>query len=100
MFGYITASFASFFVGRDAASEEAETVGAADIVRLSEEIAALRRELVGRHLTEKSAPGVADGSKEGRGECPTRHRSSKIAATMARCRSLDASLREGGVDVM
>lgn len=48
VFGYITASFASFFVGRDAASDEAEMVGAADITRLSEEIAALRRELVRR----------------------------------------------------
>jgi voltage-gated potassium channel len=45
VFGYITASFASFFVGRDAASEEAETVGAGDIARLREEIAALRRDL-------------------------------------------------------
>ena len=48
VFGSITASFASFFVGRDAASDEAEMVGAADITRLSEEIAALRRELVRR----------------------------------------------------
>jgi voltage-gated potassium channel len=48
VFGYITASFASFFVGRDAASEEAETVGAADLAALREEIAALRRELAAR----------------------------------------------------
>jgi len=48
VFGYITASFASFFVGRDAASEEAETVGAADLARLSGEIAALRRDLAAR----------------------------------------------------
>lgn len=48
VFGYITASFASFFVGHDAASGDAETVGAADLARLSEEIAALRRELAVR----------------------------------------------------
>lgn len=45
VFGYITASFASFFVGRDAASEEAEIVGAADVAALRQEIAALRAEL-------------------------------------------------------
>ena len=31
VFGYITASFASFFVGRDAAAPEADVVGAADL---------------------------------------------------------------------
>ncbi len=45
VFGYITASFASFFVGRDAGSPEAEIVGAGDIAALREEIAALRRDL-------------------------------------------------------
>ena len=45
VFGYITASFASFFVGRDAASEDAEVVGAQDIARLRDEIALLRRDL-------------------------------------------------------
>ena len=45
VFGYITASFASFFVGRDAASGEAETIGSHDIAALRAEIAALRVEL-------------------------------------------------------
>jgi voltage-gated potassium channel len=45
VFGYITASFASFFVGRDAASEEAEIAGAPEIAGLRAEIAALRAEL-------------------------------------------------------
>ena len=45
VFGYITASFASFFVGRDAASEEGEVVGAADLAALRDEIRALREEL-------------------------------------------------------
>lgn len=45
VFGYITASFASFFVGRDAASPEAEVAGASDIAALRAEIVALRHEL-------------------------------------------------------
>jgi len=45
VFGYITASFASFFVGRDAAAPDSETPGLADIAALREEIAGLRREL-------------------------------------------------------
>ena len=47
VFGYITASFASFFVGRDAASPEAETAGAGELKALAREIAALRAELRG-----------------------------------------------------
>lgn len=45
VFGYITASFASFFVGRDAEAAEAEVVGARDIAALRTEIAALRATL-------------------------------------------------------
>lgn len=45
VFGYITASFASFFVGRDASAPDSETPGLADLAALREEIAALRREL-------------------------------------------------------
>jgi len=43
VFGYITASFASFFVGRDASEAKARGASAADIASLSAEIAALRR---------------------------------------------------------
>ena len=46
VFGYITASFASFFVGRDADTPEAATVGSSDIERLSNEIRDLRLHLV------------------------------------------------------
>jgi len=46
VFGYITASFASFFVGRDANSSDGEIVGAGDIAALRAEIIELRRELV------------------------------------------------------
>lgn len=47
VFGYITASFASF-VERDAESPKAGTVGAADITALRAEISALRAELAAR----------------------------------------------------
>lgn len=47
VFGYITATFASFFVGRDAAAGDAEVVGAADIRALRDDIVQLRRELRG-----------------------------------------------------
>lgn len=53
VFGYITASFASFFVGRDAGSAEGEVAGAADIAALHEAIAALRAEV------ERGRPGDA-----------------------------------------
>ena len=46
VFGYITASFASFFVGRDAAAPGSETPGLADIAALRGEIAALRRDVL------------------------------------------------------
>ncbi|WP_201861357.1 hypothetical protein [Microvirga soli] len=52
VFGYITASFASFFVERDAASPETETSSSADLAALRAEIAALRADLAtdkGRH---------------------------------------------------
>lgn len=47
VFGYVTATFASFFVGRDAGSPAGEVAGAADIATLHVAIAALRAE-VGR----------------------------------------------------
>lgn len=45
VFGYITASFASFFVERDASSPEGGTAGAADLAAVRAELAALRAEL-------------------------------------------------------
>lgn len=47
VFGYITASFASFFVGRDAEASDAPVAGAASIERLAEEIRELRL-MIGR----------------------------------------------------
>ncbi len=48
VFGYLTASFASFFIGRDAESDAGEVAGANDIAALRREIAALRAELTPR----------------------------------------------------
>ena len=45
VFGYVTATLATFFVGRDAADSESELAGAADLRRLREEIALLRNEI-------------------------------------------------------
>jgi voltage-gated potassium channel len=47
VFGYITASFASFFVGRDAAEPDAPVAGSADLARLAEEVRELRLQLGG-----------------------------------------------------
>jgi voltage-gated potassium channel len=45
VFGYITASFASFFVGQEASHDDSDVVGAADVTALRDEIASLRDEL-------------------------------------------------------
>lgn len=44
VFGYVTATLATFFVARDAESEDAELAGAASIAALRAEVAALRAE--------------------------------------------------------
>ena len=45
VFGYVTATLATFFIGRDAENQEAELAGARAIEELHAEIAALRRDL-------------------------------------------------------
>lgn len=45
VFGYVTATIATFFVGRDAESDEAELAGAKSVEALRAEIAALREEM-------------------------------------------------------
>lgn len=45
IFGYITASIATFFINRDAGDEDAEVVGTQDIRKLEAEIAALRNDI-------------------------------------------------------
>ena len=45
IFGYLTATLATFFIGRDAADEDAEVAGAEQIKLLRDEISALRAEV-------------------------------------------------------
>lgn len=45
VFGYVTATLATYFVGRDAADAESELVGAEDLRELRHEIALLRNEI-------------------------------------------------------
>ncbi|MEW5856316.1 MAG: ion transporter [Cyanobacteriota bacterium] len=45
VFGYVTATLATFFVGRDAENEEAELASAKSIAALHEEIVAMRAEI-------------------------------------------------------
>ncbi len=45
VFGYVTATLATFFVGRDAANREAEIAGAEDFRAMQHELAALRGEI-------------------------------------------------------
>ncbi|MFW6122899.1 MAG: ion transporter [Thermodesulfobacteriota bacterium] len=52
VFGYITAAFASFFVGRDAENDEAELAGAKQLATLRDEVMALRDDL--QALTPRS----------------------------------------------
>ena len=54
VFGYVTATLATFFVGRDAENSEAEIAGAASIEALRAEITALRAEI--RALASRTGP--------------------------------------------
>ena len=48
IFGYVTATLATFFVGRDAEESEGELAGARELAALREELRALREELQAR----------------------------------------------------
>lgn len=63
VFGYITATLASFFIDRDADNDEAGIAGAREIKRLQQEIAALRSELQTRR-PDGDAAGPADDGDE------------------------------------
>ena len=56
VFGYVTATLATYFVGRDAADPDAEVAGAADVAALRAELAALRRELAERQGRAEDRP--------------------------------------------
>ncbi|MFO7583655.1 MAG: potassium channel family protein, partial [Anaerolineales bacterium] len=45
VFGYVTATLATFFIGRDAENDAAELAGAKQLAALREEIIALREEI-------------------------------------------------------
>ncbi len=45
VFGYVTATLATFFVGRDAANKDAEVAGAEDVKQLRDEITLLREDV-------------------------------------------------------
>ncbi len=45
VFGYVTATLATFFIGRDAESDEAEVAGAKELVKLRREVIALRDDI-------------------------------------------------------
>ncbi len=51
VFGYVTATLATFFVGRDAENKDSEIAGARDVKALQNEISALREEI--RNLSKK-----------------------------------------------
>jgi voltage-gated potassium channel len=52
VFGYVTATLATFFVGRDAESGEAELAGSRELTALREELVALRGDI--RTLSRRS----------------------------------------------
>ena len=56
VFGYVTATLATYFVGRDAESTEAEVAGSAQLITLGEEIRGLREEI--RALAERRSDSV------------------------------------------
>ena len=56
VFGYVAATLSSFFIERDAASDNAETAGAESISELRSEVAALRADL--RILLDRSSSGT------------------------------------------
>ena len=51
VFGYITATFASFFVGRDAQEKAGPIAGSRDLEQLLAEVRALRLEMAGRNAS-------------------------------------------------
>ena len=53
VFGYVTATIASFFIGRDAEEKEAPIAGASDIQELRKEIIALTKSI--NELKDKPA---------------------------------------------
>jgi voltage-gated potassium channel len=61
VFGYVTATIATFFIGRDAESSEGELAGSEQIERLMTQISQLRSELLAITLSPGSTE-TPDGS--------------------------------------
>ena len=68
IFGYITTSLASFFVGRGVEDPEAEVAGAKALEASREEIAALRSELQRLALPHRHLGGGEPGPRSGAAE--------------------------------
>ena len=64
VFGYVTATLATFFIGRDAENDEAELAGAKQLAAIREELIALREEI--RRTTAADAVVVKRDSVEER----------------------------------
>ena len=60
-FGYITATFASYFVGRDAERKDAPVAGSAELEQLTREVRALRAELSEAARSSVRASAAPDG---------------------------------------
>jgi voltage-gated potassium channel len=56
VFGYVTATLATFFIGRDAVDEEAELAGAKQLAALREDVIALREEIRRTNAAGPSTP--------------------------------------------
>ena len=54
VFGYITASFATFFIGQEAKAKESDVAGSGDIAGLRDEIARLRATLLSRPSAQEA----------------------------------------------
>jgi voltage-gated potassium channel len=55
VFGYVTATLATYFIGRDAEHHDAEVAGAAELAEIRRELAALRGEIAALARRERGA---------------------------------------------